>query len=500
MRSKKLLLSEEISRMAEIFSHMGINLLMEGRLLGREAGTGVEALVPGSTIRNLVGETTAKNIEDDLIRAAQQSQNVMRQLGKNIGDTITMDDLETAFFAANKAATAAKVLDAMEPAGAKSFMDNTANYIFNKNSSTSVTRAGTTDASLQTLNSLIKRDMSVVTADNILNNISTFRNAIDNLADDTQKANWKKSLDLAETQAKTVKLKPTETTGPTPGPSPRPVIGDEPYNPTPAEQQLGDDLDTYFNNTPPPTTMEELESAIEKILYSMRDSGYPVPPHIKWDELIEQTKVELKNVPNVGVVFNKEGVEKWNALGPAKQKQLVERAKAEFPAPKVPENTTGQEILKKWDGIRGFLFNRFFNKQGRISWGAVYGYGVMVAAVECLTVKGLEIGWEVNKASQGQESEIKDTALELAGCIAMSAGTWLGLVGNILLQTGVISTSTFTSYENTVESFEQFLKDNDIKYVSAQQDSEGVNQYYYIPEGDGEGVTYEFKNNTFEKK
>jgi hypothetical protein len=491
MRSKKLLLSEEISRMAEIFSHMGINLLMEGRLLGREAGTGVEALVPGSTIRNLVGETTAKNIEDDLIRAAQQSQNVMKQLGKNIGDTITMDDLETTFFASNRAATAAKVLDAMEPAGAKSFMDNTANYIFNKNSSTSGTRAGTTDASLQTLNSLIKRDMSVVTADNILNNISTFRNAIDNLADDTQKANWKKSLDLAETQAKTVKLKPTETTGPTPGPSPRPVIGDEP---PPLPPNVTDAVDNWDGS------LVDARAKIEELIDQLVGSKQINLKGVDKNKLINDAYDTYLGAYNYTTTNLTE--EMFKKIPPTRRDKVIEdlvnEAKRRF---KESGGKITEENEKTFTKLLNILTYGVKNKSGEVTIGSFlkwWGLGMIVSTALC---GAKEVAQDFGTA----KDETETSKEEIAYCLKMSLLSWYGglvHVGGLIVEGFYAGKELITgpSYENTVESFEQFLKDNDIKYVSAQQDSEGVNQYYYIPEGDGEGVTYEFKNNTFEKK
>lgn len=491
MKSKKLLLSEEISRMAEIFSHMGINLVTEGRLLGREAGTGVEALVPGSAIRNLVGETTAKNIEDDLIRAAQQSQNVMRQLGKNIGDTITMDDLETAFFAANKAATAAKVIDAMEPAGAKSFMDNTANYIFNKNSSTSGTRAGTADASLQTLNSLIKRDMSVVTADNILNNISTFRNAIDNLADDTQKANWKKSLDLAETQAKTVKLKPKDAANPDPfGPGPGPNPGP---NPGPLPPNVSDAFDNWNGS------VADARSKIEELV----------------DALVSSKQINLKGVDKTKLIndaydsylqaynytTNTLTEEMFKKIPVTKRDKIIEDlvndAKRRF---KENGGRITEENEKLFTKILNILTYGVKNSDGKVtpaSFTKWWGLGMLVSVALC----GAKEAAQDFGSAENETETVKD---EIAYCLKMSLLTWYGALVHVggLIAEGVYAVGENVvgkSYENTVESFEEFLKDNDIKYLSAQKDSEGVNQYYYIPEGDGEGVTYEFKNNTFEK-
>lgn len=500
MRTKKLLLSEEILRISEIFSHMGINVLLEGRMLGREAGTGIEALAPGSAIRSLVGETTAKNIEDDFIRAAENSQNIMRQIGKNVGDGVTMDELETAFFAANRAAVAAKVLESMEPAAAKEFMDNTANYIFNKNSSATGTgRAGTTNASLQSLNSLIKSDMTEVTAERIINNISAYRTAIDGLADDVEKANWKKALDLAETQAKTVKLKPAEGTAPGPGPR----VNEDPYTPTPQEEQLGSALDDYFANTPPPTTVEELETAIEQVLINMRNSGFQTPSHITWDELIEQTKIELRNVPEVPGLVGVTQPKKWQALGPARQKQLIQMAKDKFPAPEVPK-TTGSDLSKRYSGIRGFLFNRFFNKEGRIAWGAVYWYGLIVSLVECGFVKGTGLGSEIKDLTKGEGStdEVKQASLELLGCAAMSFGSWLGLVLNVSEQIADPIGDVFKSYQDTVESFKEFLKekediDTGASGFGANKNEQG--KYFYFTDN-SDPTYYKFENNTFKKQ
>lgn len=204
----KKILNEELSRIREIFSHLNIEIpiISEGRL-GRYLGNGFEAINPSSTVSKLLGTESTTAIENSLINASKNSPAIMKQLGKDIQSNISIEDLKTAFKETSGSNLATQIIKQMTPEESTKLIDNVSNYILTTNLSKNLKSISSSNELLNNFKNTVSSEITTQQAQRILDNIQSYRNAINNLTDLKLKENWLNAVDLAEVQANTTLLK-----------------------------------------------------------------------------------------------------------------------------------------------------------------------------------------------------------------------------------------------------------------------------------------------------
>ena len=97
-RNRKMTLNEEFALMRKMFHSMGITeVLKENKIrLNESLGSGLpsvlDGLTPGSSVA-LIGKTVLPEIENAILMSAKNSDLIMTQLGKKVGDNLTFDDI-----------------------------------------------------------------------------------------------------------------------------------------------------------------------------------------------------------------------------------------------------------------------------------------------------------------------------------------------------------------------------------------------------------------------
>lgn len=98
-RNRKMTLNEEFALMRKMFHSMGITeVLKENKIrlnesLGGPIGPSVlDGLTPGSSVA-IIGKTVLPEIETAILMSAKNSDLIMTQLGKKVGDNLTFDDI-----------------------------------------------------------------------------------------------------------------------------------------------------------------------------------------------------------------------------------------------------------------------------------------------------------------------------------------------------------------------------------------------------------------------
>lgn len=204
----KNVLNEELLRIREIFSHLKIEMpvISEGKL-GRYLGNGFDAINPSSTVSRLLGTESTTAIENSLVNAAKMSPSIMKQLGKDIQSSITINDLKSSFGESAGSSLASKIIKQMTPEESKQLINNVSNYILSTNLSKNLNSISSSDPLLNTFKTTVSSELSTEQAQRIINNIQLYKNAVNNLSDVKLKENWLNAIDLAEVQANTTLLK-----------------------------------------------------------------------------------------------------------------------------------------------------------------------------------------------------------------------------------------------------------------------------------------------------
>lgn len=204
----KNVLNEELLRIREIFSHLNIEIpvILEGKL-GRYLGNGFDAINPSSTVSRLLGTESTTAIENSLVNASKMSPSIMKQLGKDIQSSITINDLKTSFGESVGSSLASKIIKQMTPEESKQLINNVSNYILSTNLSKNLNSISSSDPLLNTFKTTVSSELSTEQAQRIINNIQLYKNAVNNLSDVKLKENWLNAIDLAEVQANTTLLK-----------------------------------------------------------------------------------------------------------------------------------------------------------------------------------------------------------------------------------------------------------------------------------------------------
>ena len=97
-RNRKMTLNEEFALMRKMFHSMGITeVLKENKIrLNESLGSGLPSVLdgftPGSSVA-IIGKTVLPEIENAILMSAKNSDLIMTQLGKKVGDNLTFDDI-----------------------------------------------------------------------------------------------------------------------------------------------------------------------------------------------------------------------------------------------------------------------------------------------------------------------------------------------------------------------------------------------------------------------
>jgi hypothetical protein len=98
-RNRKMTLNEEFALMRKMFHSMGITeVLKENKIRLNESLGGptlpsvLDGLTPGSSVA-IIGKTVLPEIENAILMSAKNSDLIMTQLGKKVGDNLTFDDI-----------------------------------------------------------------------------------------------------------------------------------------------------------------------------------------------------------------------------------------------------------------------------------------------------------------------------------------------------------------------------------------------------------------------